>query len=598
MEQKRIIKILLLTTGALVFSWSFFFLDNFGLASVASRLKPLPKEKTLLTIDERIEKSVVKNYETRIKELENKISQLEEKVARNENNPERIIEVEEKIDINTASQKDLQKLIHIGSLRAKEIINSRPFFSLDDLLKVPGIGEKILEDIKVQGLAYVNPLTARKIQEERKEKEEKKKEKTKINLCINEIDINTASEQDLQKITGVGPVTASNIIEYRKSNRFEKIDDLIRVTGIGPATLARIKEQGCAYIKENQDVKRINENNRDICLLNSVDINTADIKSLEKITGVGPVTANNIIEHRKSNRFEKIDDLLRVTGIGPATLARIKEQGCAYVAIINNRRVSSFQSNKPQECLLNSIELNSASKEFLEQLTGVGSVIASKIIEQRNLNQFRKIDDLANVSGIGESTLNKIKNQGCAYIKETNLNSFVEVQKEIIKEENQNCLLNSIDINTADSKSLEKITGVGPVTANKIIEYRKNKLFQSLDDLNNVSGIGAITLGKIKEQGCAYVVLTDSKEIINPPLENKPIGCLPNSIDINTASFERLQEITHIGISFANQIIKLRQESLFKTLDDLSRVSGISLGGSRLQAIKNQGCAYIEKPVN
>jgi hypothetical protein len=62
----------------------------------------------------------------------------------------------EKIDINTASLEDLIKIIHIGEVRAKELISLRPFSSLDELTKIKGIGQKKLEDIKKQGLAWVS----------------------------------------------------------------------------------------------------------------------------------------------------------------------------------------------------------------------------------------------------------------------------------------------------------------------------------------------------------------------------------------------------------------------------------------------------------
>ena len=60
-----------------------------------------------------------------------------------------------KIDINTASLDDLVKIIHLGEVRAKELISLRPFSSLDDLTRIKGIGEAKLEDIKEQGLAWV-----------------------------------------------------------------------------------------------------------------------------------------------------------------------------------------------------------------------------------------------------------------------------------------------------------------------------------------------------------------------------------------------------------------------------------------------------------
>ena len=59
------------------------------------------------------------------------------------------------IDINTAEKEELTELIYIGEVRADRIIESRPFSSLDELTKVNGIGEVILEKIKKQRLACV-----------------------------------------------------------------------------------------------------------------------------------------------------------------------------------------------------------------------------------------------------------------------------------------------------------------------------------------------------------------------------------------------------------------------------------------------------------
>lgn len=57
------------------------------------------------------------------------------------------------VDINTASFEDLQQIIHIGPDRAQEIINKRPFSSVDGLNAVTGIGPSRLADIKQEGLA-------------------------------------------------------------------------------------------------------------------------------------------------------------------------------------------------------------------------------------------------------------------------------------------------------------------------------------------------------------------------------------------------------------------------------------------------------------
>jgi competence protein ComEA len=56
-----------------------------------------------------------------------------------------------------------------------------------------------------------------------------------------------------------------------------------------------------------------------------VNINEADATELESLPGVGPATAQAILDYRSEHgRFRSVDDLLNVRGIGPAKLEQIK----------------------------------------------------------------------------------------------------------------------------------------------------------------------------------------------------------------------------------------------------------------------------------
>lgn len=57
-----------------------------------------------------------------------------------------------------------------------------------------------------------------------------------------------------------------------------------------------------------------------------------------------------------------------------------------------------------------------------------------------------------------------------------------------------------ININTASKDQLMEITGIGEVTADKIIEYRKNNRFKSIEDIMNVSGIGNAKFESMKSE--------------------------------------------------------------------------------------------------
>jgi competence protein ComEA len=57
-----------------------------------------------------------------------------------------------------------------------------------------------------------------------------------------------------------------------------------------------------------------------------------------------------------------------------------------------------------------------------------------------------------------------------------------------------------VNINTASSAELDSLPGIGPTTAQKIIEYREqNGPFISTEDIINVSGIGTGTYERIKD---------------------------------------------------------------------------------------------------
>lgn len=58
------------------------------------------------------------------------------------------------------------------------------------------------------------------------------------------VNINTASQTELETIEGVGPSLANKIIEYRKKNgRYKTIDELKNVSGIGESKYETIKER-------------------------------------------------------------------------------------------------------------------------------------------------------------------------------------------------------------------------------------------------------------------------------------------------------------------------------------------------------------------
>ena len=131
-----------------------------------------------------------------------------------------------------------------------------------------------------------------------------------------------------------------------------------------------------------------------------------------------------------------------------------------------------------------------------------------------------------------------------------------------------------VDVNTATAKQLEAVKGIGPSLAGKIIEYRKaNGLFETVDDLVKVSGIGPATLEKMKAD------LTATKP--------KSVPAAGNRIDVNTADAKTLETLEGIGDVTAKRIVTHREKhGPFKSVDDLLKVERFRK--STLDRIRNK----------
>ena len=58
------------------------------------------------------------------------------------------------------------------------------------------------------------------------------------------VDLNTATQSELESVKGIGPAKAKVIVMHREKNgAFQSVDDLAKVKGFGKASVARLKDQ-------------------------------------------------------------------------------------------------------------------------------------------------------------------------------------------------------------------------------------------------------------------------------------------------------------------------------------------------------------------
>lgn len=153
----------------------------------------------------------------------------------------------QKVDVNTADAKTLEALPGVGPEIAREIIAARPFKSIDDLERVRGIGPERLEVLRNE-VTVTPPVAAtkRRLGEPTLPPAGRDKASAPRGDAVAShapVNINTASQQELEVLPGIGPVKAAAIIEARMERPFASKADIMRVKGIKEETFNQIKDQ-------------------------------------------------------------------------------------------------------------------------------------------------------------------------------------------------------------------------------------------------------------------------------------------------------------------------------------------------------------------
>ena len=118
-----------------------------------------------------------------------------------------------------------------------------------------------------------------------------------------------------------------------------------------------------------------------------------------------------------------------------------------------------------------------------------------------NINQAKKLSDemvivIYNKNDLKEEVKTEYVYLECECPKITNDGCVNEDKNEDKIEDNQNT---KISINNATKEELTKLNGIGEKIVEKIIEYRKENKFKTIEDIKNVSGIGESLYEKIKD---------------------------------------------------------------------------------------------------
>lgn len=134
------------------------------------------------------------------------------------------------------------------------------------------------------------------------------------------------------------------------------------------------------------------------------------------------------------------------------------------------------------------LDPNLAPAVELERLPGIGAARARAIVEAREEEPFRSLDDLARVPGIGPATLRRLA-------PHISLPAATPPRADPSPDRAAPVL----DLNLATPAELERLPGIGPALAARVVAERiRRGRFRSVDDLLAVPGIGPRTLERIR----------------------------------------------------------------------------------------------------
>lgn len=192
----------------------------------------------------------------------------------------------------------------------------------------------------------------------------------------------------------------------------------------------------------------------------------------------------------------------------------------AIIVIIIVFLIIGLFITKPKHVPTNDIFVDNTSEK--SQTTDKSSELQNKDIQVEVKGEVKKpgvyvleygsrIKDVIDMAGgftdfADSGSLNlvkKLKDEDCLIIhkKGEAVSASGTASGGIISGESGSGSDEKIDINTATLEELDKIPGIGPVTAQKIIDYReKNGPFKTIQDLKKVGRIGDKTLEKIKDK--------------------------------------------------------------------------------------------------
>jgi len=140
------------------------------------------------------------------------------------------------------------------------------------------------------------------------------------------------------------------------------------------------------------------------------DLQNVTKEELITIPGIGEKKATDILQYKENNGFQSKAELMNIKGIGEKTYAKIEKYFIDLA--FEDSTTTNIPLRQQVNSIPNKININTADKNELTKIKGIGPSKADKIIAFREkVGKFEKKEDLLQIKGIGEKTLEKMSNQ-------------------------------------------------------------------------------------------------------------------------------------------------------------------------------------------
>jgi competence protein ComEA len=204
-------------------------------------------------------------------------------------------------------------------------------------------------------------------------------------------EINSATGVNLTSVKGIGKKKAEGIISFMKAQgEITSLRQLRQVKGIGAKMIKKI---ACQFYAKAEGPLPCDQNLRPKGL-GPINVNTAPVKLLMRLPGIGKSKASAIVNDRNTQGyFTSLDELRRIRGIGPSIVKKISAQAVAKLDI-NTAHAGDFEALGFQDgaMIISAREANRgfATVEDLGKVKGIDLALVEKLTAILSVSPIKK----------------------------------------------------------------------------------------------------------------------------------------------------------------------------------------------------------------